>query len=104
MEQSWKTTLLLLEEERVQATTALEQKQWQTKAFLDRHRRQTEKHFAIGKPVLVFQTKMGLMPGKLRFRWTGPYWIVDNKNGTYQVGTLAGEKLSRIDLKLKRKE
>ena len=94
-EQSRKITLLKLEEERVQAMAALEQKQRQTKAFVDRHRRQTEKQFAIGKPVLVFQTKMGLMPGKLRFRWTGPYWIIDSKNGTYQVGTLAGEKVSK---------
>ena len=63
-------------------TKATTTKAMTTKAFGDRHRRQTEKQFAIGKPVLVFQTKMGLMPRKLRFRWTGPYWIVDNKNGT----------------------
>ena len=94
-EQIWKIKLLELEEERVQAMTALEQKQRQRKAFVDRHRRQMEKQFAIGKPVLVFQTKMGLMPGKLRFRWTGPYWIIDSKNGTYQVGTLAGEKVPK---------
>ena len=94
-EHSRKATLLLLEYERIQAMSTLEQKQRQTKAFVDRQRRQTEKQFAIGKPVLVFQTKMGLMPGKLRFRCTGPYWIVDNKNGTYQVGTLAGEKLPK---------
>ena len=46
----------------------LERKQRQTKAFVDRHRRHTENQFAIGKPMLVFQTKMGSMPGKLRFR------------------------------------
>ena len=71
------------------------QKQWQTKAFVDSHRQQTEKQFAFGKLVLVFQTKMGSMPGKLRFRWTGPYRIIDNKNGTYQVGTLARERLPK---------
>ena len=37
---------------------ALEQKQTQTMAFLDRHRQQKEKMFAVGNPVLVFQTKM----------------------------------------------
>ena len=39
--------------------TTLEQKQHQMRAFADRHRRQAEKQFTIGKPVLVFQTKMG---------------------------------------------
>ena len=66
-EQIRKQKLLELEEERVQAMAALEHKQRQTKAFVDRHRRQAERQFAIGKPVLVFQTKMGLMTGKLRF-------------------------------------
>ena len=94
-EQSRKIALLKLEEERVEAMATLEQKQRQTKAFVDLHRRQTEKQFAIGKPVLVFRTKMGLMTGKLRFRWTGPYWIIDSKNGMYQVGTLAGERVPK---------
>ena len=43
--------------------------------------------------MLVFQTKMDLMPGKLQFRWTGPFWIINNKNGTYQVRMLTGEIL-----------
>ena len=34
---------------------------------------------------------MGQMPGKLQFRWTGPYWIVGAENDTFQLGTLAGE-------------
>jgi hypothetical protein len=33
------------------------------------------------------------MPGKLRLRWTGPYWIVKADNGTYQLGTLSGDVL-----------
>ena len=33
------------------------------------------------------------MPGKLRFHWTGPYWIVEAENGTFTLGTLAGEIL-----------
>mgnify|MGYP000538871134 CR=1 FL=1 len=60
-EKSRKTTSLLLEEERIHAMATLEQKQRQTKVFVDRHRQQTEKQFAIRKSVLVFQTKMGLM-------------------------------------------
>ena len=54
-----------------------------------------EKLFDIGKLVLVFQTRMGSMPGNLCFRWIGPFWIVNAYNGTYQVGTLAGEVLPK---------
>ena len=36
---------------------------------------------------------MGKIPGKLRFRWTGPYWIVAAEKGTFTLGTLAGEIL-----------
>ena len=57
--------LLVLEESRFQALCALEQKQRQTKAFVDQHRKQKEKMFEVGKQVLVFQTKMGSIPGKL---------------------------------------
>ena len=83
-----KQQLLLLEESRIQPMTKLEQKQRQARGFVDRHRWKQEKLFTSEKPVLAFQTKMGLMPGKLRFRWTGPFWIVDSKNGAYQVGSL----------------
>jgi hypothetical protein len=31
------------------------------------------------------------MLGKLRFQWTGPFWIIDEFNGTFQLGTLAGD-------------
>ena len=84
---------MVLEESWLQALCALEQKQRQTKTFVDRRRKQKEKMFEIGKLVLVFQTKMGSMPSKLQFQWTRPFWIVDNKNGTYQLGMLTGEIL-----------
>ena len=46
---------------------------------------------------------MGKMPRKLRFRWTGPYWIVAAEKGTFTLGTLAGEilpqKVNRFRLK-----
>ena len=35
------------------------------------------------------------MPGKLRFQWTGPFWVTREFNGSYQLGTLAGELLSK---------
>ena len=51
----------------------LEQKQRWTKAFVDPHWNSKKNLFDIGKPVLVFETKMGSMPEKLHFRWTGCY-------------------------------
>ena len=54
-----------------------------------------EKEFEIGKLVLVFQTRMGNMSGKLRFRWTGPFFITREYNGSYQLGMLAGELLRK---------
>ena len=62
---------------------------------MDHHRKGNEKEFGIGKPVLVFQTQMGSMPGKLWFRWIGSYWIVKEFKGIYQLGTLAGDVLDK---------
>ena len=60
---------------------------------MDRHRIAWDKDFMVGKAVLVFQTKMGQMPGKLRFHWKGPYWIIEAENDTFPLGTLDGEVL-----------
>ena len=65
-------TLWELEEHRIASILQLELEQWRGKAFVNQHRKGNEKMFEIGKLVLVFQTRMGKMPGKLRFRWTGP--------------------------------
>ena len=62
---------------------------------MDRHRRDNEKDFDIGKSVLVFQTQMGSMPRKLRFKWTGPFWITREFKGSYQLGMLVGEVLDK---------
>ena len=88
-------TLCTLEEHRIESLLQLELEQRRRKEFVDRHWHDNEKEFGIGKPVLVFQTLMGNMSGKLRFRWTGPFWITKEYNGSYQLGTLAGELLSK---------
>jgi hypothetical protein len=85
--------LLRLEEDRIRSMEALEHEQRLRKAFVDRHRKRNEERFGIGKAVLLFQSRSGLMPGKLRLRWTGPYWIMKADNGTYQLGTVSGEVL-----------
>ena len=45
--------------------------------------KEMRRKFAIVKLVLVFQTRMGIMPGKLRFRSTGLYWITRKFKGSY---------------------
>jgi hypothetical protein len=85
--------LLRLEEERIRSMAVLEHEQRLRKAFVDRHRKRNEEQFGKGKAVLLFQSRSGLMPGKLRLRWTGPYWIMNEEGGTYQLGTLSGEVL-----------
>ena len=69
----------------------LEQGQLQRKAFVDQRRKGTEKSFTLVKLVLVFQTRLGAMLGKLRFRWTGLFWIIDEFNDTFELGTLADD-------------
>ena len=88
-------TLCELVEHRITSLLQLELEQRRRKAFVDRHRRRNEKEFGIENPVLVFHTRMGNMSGKLRFWWTGPYWITKEYNGSYQLGTLAGVALLR---------
>ena len=44
----------------------LELEQRRRKAFVDRHWKGNKRMFEIGKLVLLFQTRMGKMPGKLR--------------------------------------
>jgi hypothetical protein len=83
--------LLELEEDHIRSREDLEHEQWLRKAFVDRHRKWNEQKFGIGKAVLLFQSRSGLMPSKLQLCWTGPYWILHEENGTYQLGTLSGE-------------
>jgi hypothetical protein len=92
-EQARMEELLRLEEDRIRSMEALKHEQRLRKAFVDRHRKKNEERFGIGKAVLLFQSRSGSMAGKLRLRWTGPYWIVKADNGTYQLGTLSGEVL-----------
>ena len=73
--------------------TILQHAHQQRKAFVDRHRGRNEFFFGIGKVVLLFQTRMGKMLGKLHLRWIGSDWIVATENDTFTLETLAGEIL-----------
>ena len=43
-------------------------KKWHDKRIL-------QKHFEQGQPLLLFNSKLKLFPGKLRFKWSGPFII-----------------------------
>ena len=43
--------------------------------------------------VLVFATLSGLMPRKLKLRWSGPYWILKEYHDAFQLGTQDGQIL-----------
>ncbi|XP_042067229.1 uncharacterized protein LOC121810534 [Salvia splendens] len=45
-----------------------------TKLWHDKNLR--AKELQVGQKVLLFQSKLKLMPGKLKSKWTGPYTIV----------------------------
>jgi hypothetical protein len=64
--------LLELEEERIHSMDAFEHEQRLRKVFVDRHRKRNELKFSIGKVVLLFQSRSGLMPRKLQLLWRGP--------------------------------
>ena len=87
--------LLELGQNRVANMAQLEQRHRQCKAFVDQHCKAIEKSFTLGKLMLVFQTPFDAMLGKLRFQWTCPFWIIDEFNGTFQLGTLAGDIVQR---------
>ncbi|XP_027351216.1 uncharacterized protein LOC113862325 [Abrus precatorius] len=46
-----------------------------TKAFHDK--RIGRKEFHIGDKVLLYNSRLNLMPGKLRSRWDGPYLVIN---------------------------
>ena len=61
---------------------------------MDRHAKQ--KIFEQKTAVLLFNTRMGPHPRKLKLRWGGPYWVVERYgDGTFQLGTVQGELLQK---------
>jgi hypothetical protein len=70
-----------------------------TKAWHDK--RIVKKDFNIGDPVLLFNSRLRLFPGKLRSRWTGPFEVskilrsgaVEIKNETCSPFIVNGQRL-----------
>ena len=90
--------LLNLEEEWQQSILVTEAVQKRRKAWADRHSKQ--KVFTKGDHVLIFNSKLGKHPGKLKLRWIGPCTIEEetapgaftlrNLDGTLHPGVVNG--------------
>ncbi|XP_042067323.1 uncharacterized protein LOC121810631 [Salvia splendens] len=63
-----------LEELRLDAYDSIMWYKAKTKMWHDKNLR--KKELKVGQRVLLFQSRLKLMPGKLRSRWIGPYTIV----------------------------
>jgi len=63
----------------------------QTKKYHDRSL--VSREFYAGQPVLLFNSRLKLFPGKLKSKWSGPF-IVKNvsQHGAVEVTTTDGER------------
>ncbi len=84
--------ILKLESERLEAELISDIVQQRRKKFVDRHSK--IRGLQLHMPVLLFNTRAGSMPGKLAFRWTGPY-IIDKVigDGTFLLRQYDGDPL-----------
>jgi hypothetical protein len=55
-----------------------------TKMFHDKQL--CKKEIIVGQKVLLFNSRLKLMPGKLKSRWTGPFEVISiNTNGVFEI-------------------
>ncbi|KAL1549176.1 hypothetical protein AAHA92_17310 [Salvia divinorum] len=83
-EEERKLQLQELEELRLESYDATMWYKKRTKLWHDRNLR--AKNLQVGQRVLLFQSRLKLMPGKLKSRWTGPYVITSiRSNGAREI-------------------
>ena len=68
--------LLALDEQRVDNERCVECDQLRRKTFVERYSRHDQITLREGSPVLVFSSRSGLMPRKLKLWWSGPFLIM----------------------------
>ena len=83
-EEEGKLQLQELEELRLESYESAMWYKERTKLWHDKNLRVKELH--VGQKVLLFQSRLKLMPGKLKSKWIGPYTIVDLRaNGAVEI-------------------
>nr|XP_027124268.1 uncharacterized protein LOC113740960 [Coffea arabica] len=91
-----KLQLQELEEIRLEAYDNARLYKERTKSFHDRLVR--TKHFSVGQKVLLFNSRLKFMPGKLRSRWMGPYAIVNIfSNSVVEIRSLETDKSFKVN-------
>lgn len=56
------------------------------------------KQFFIGQKVLLFNSRLKFMPGKLRSRWIGPFVVVNIfPNGVIEIQSLETNKIFKVN-------
>ncbi|XP_042035165.1 uncharacterized protein LOC121781497 [Salvia splendens] len=88
-ERERKLQLQELEELRLESYDAAIWYKEKTKLWHDKNLRTKELH--VGQKVLFFQSRLKLMPGKLKSKWTEPYTIVSLRaNGALEIQGASG--------------
>ncbi|XP_047948663.1 uncharacterized protein LOC125194468 [Salvia hispanica] len=83
-EEEWNVQLQELEELRLEAFDSAMWYKEGTKLWHDKNLR--VKELRVGQKVLLFQSRLKLMPGKLKSKWIGPYTIVGlQANGAVEI-------------------
>ena len=86
--------LLRLEETRLEGLWKSDIVQMRRKIWCDRNRKY--RIFEKGDAVLVFNSRMGPHPGKMKMRWVGPYRITNLLGtGTFTLATMDGVDLPK---------
>jgi hypothetical protein len=67
-----------------------------TKKFHDKLIR--KKEILLGQKVLLFNSRLRIMPGKLKSRWTGPYKVVSVlPNGVFEISSLTTSQSFKVN-------
>ena len=99
MKAFWARKEILLQLDEQQQLSELQIEVWQAQraGWVNRHYKKREKDLIHGAAVLVFQSRWGLLPGKLNLQWSGPFWILRVYNdGTFPLGTLQGQYVPKL--------
>ena len=91
-----KLQLQELEEIRLEAYDNARLYKERTKYLHDKllHRKQ----FYIGQKVLLFNSRLKLMPGKLRSRWIGPFVVLNIfPNGVIEIQSMGTNKIFKVN-------
>jgi hypothetical protein len=56
------------------------------------------KEFIVGQKVLLFNSRLRLMPGKLKSRWTGPFKILNIfPNGVFEIQSFQTNQIFKVN-------